>query len=196
MSLNKQDEHDYKRKERWHKRIIAVLLIICVASVAMNILNAHRDEQIRQIYMNSIWGNLQSISVLLNGLYIAIENEDDSLKTVALENLRYTTGMMDTSITRLSFHQNFNNPTPSMRGVENHVRSLVNQVRENPADTEVTTAALDFIVYCLEEILELIDDLTVVYEDRNEPDYRMNISQFFDRINAFTVNVENEGENE
>ncbi|MCL2566109.1 MAG: hypothetical protein FWE24_09940 [Defluviitaleaceae bacterium] len=193
-------EHEYKLKERRLKGVIAVLLVICIVSVAVNVINARRAENIRQIYMSSIWSELDNLEVLLGSLNFVIENEYGDLKISVLESLRSTTNSIDMNITRLSSHQNFRGLIPGMWHLDNHIRSQVHQILDNRATPVNIAAFQSFLTRRQGELGELIADLTLEWEEEwwgervtiSGPNTNMSTRQFFNRLRNFTASVDDE----
>ena len=194
MFLN---EYEYKLKERKLKRIIGVFLIICVVSVGMNIINARRSENIRQIYMSSIWHNLHNLEVHLSSLHFAIENECELLIGSTLDSFRSTAVMLNTNIVMLAYHQNFSGHIPNIFMLERHVSDSVFQISEGRAAPEDIAAFLSLLNSWAEELRELNAGLTTEWEEtwRGEaitvrgPDFRMSARRFLTRIDTVTANI-------
>jgi len=182
------DEH--KAKELKLKRIIAILVVLCIVSASVHVVNFRRAEQIRQLYMSSIIDNLSYLEVLLSGIYWSIESEENLFDSSSWHSFEYTIRTIDNNVRRLAKHENIRMVPPSMSVFEWHLRTLLNE--EHPE------AAQDFISRRRDELSELVSPLTIEIEVERigrtvaMPNYRLPTRQVFNYINTFTQCVTEE----
>ena len=198
---------EYKLRERKLKRIIYVLLIICVVSVGMNIVIGSRSENTRRSYVSRIQGGLRNLEVVLMNLHNAIENEDDSRIVRELDSLYSVTFTLGSDIGRLASHQNFNGPIPNTHALYWNVSHLGYQSTEtwywrvgSQATPEDIEAFLNLLNSWAEELRELRVDLGVEWEEIrqegtiivNRPNFRMSTRQLLTRTDTVISSIRNE----
>ena len=185
-------EYEYRIKERRLKRVIAVLAIVCVVSLAMLGINAWRTEQRRQIYVHSIVNNLGNLEVFMWGFYRNIENGENPFDCYRWHSFEYTIREIDNDIRMLEVPRNGRRATTPMSILGWHVTELVREANEGQLE-----AAKDFLPRRSKELREIVSDLTVEWEEEwwgetvtvTGANVRMSTRQFLSHIDEFTLSV-------
>jgi len=191
-------EYEYKIKEHRLKRVIWVLAVVCVVSLATLGANAWRAEQIRQNYVRTIVSNLHNLEVMVWGFYNDVENGIDPIETSRWQDFENTARWIDNDVRRLSAHRNVQTPTGmsmSMHDFHWHTFTLIQQANNGQPEE-----AIDFLSRRSNELLELIAELSVEWEEEwqgeivtlRDTNMRLTTRQFFNRMNRFTSCVAEE----
>ena len=189
-------------RERKLKRIIGVLLIICVVSVGTNTINAWRSYHIRQDYMQYIWHDLRNLEILMGHLYFSIEAENNDRIGHTLNRLSSTAKTLSLTTRMFSYHQNFHEhhvPDDIFR-FQWYVPFIVSRIKGSQATTEDITAFSSLLNSWAEELRELNADISVEREELWQgetitvrgPNFRMSTRRFLTRIDTSTANINNE----
>ena len=202
-----QHEIEYRSKERRLKRLIRLLGVVCVISLAVNISNTVHAERLRQTYIYSVWWNLQSLETFMFNLQFDIEQGKNIIDTDSIwrgAGFAQSVASIERELSNLAAHRGFRSEhIPQFFRLDRHVFDLAHQMNEG--GEEEREAAIDFLSRRREEIAAILDELTIVsYGQRNSSDgqsgeaqlhsanTRISTRRLFRLLNTFTDSVREE----
>jgi len=198
-------EHENRTKERRLKRVIAVLLIVCVVSVSMNVVNARHVERVRRGYLDSIVWDLWLLEKTLLDLHYAIETGEDMRRDYQMDFLALTANMISrdavllyiriyyscriSEIVSSTFGTSLETGVASIELLGGHLYGLLAEASDGRPE-----AALEFLDRRSKDIRQLIIDLAVESEHGyfRGPNPMMSVRQILNRINELMKCIEGE----